>query len=65
MYALPGKTNSIHLAPKRVDDYTNSLIARDCVAGVANIKLDCHSDLALVTREIPAVEGNICGFHGW
>lgn len=64
MYALPGKTDSIHLAPKSVDDYADSLIARNCVAGVANVKLDCHGDLAFVAGEVPAVEGNIRGFHG-
>ena len=59
-----GKTDSIHLAAERVDDHTDSLIARDCVIGVADIKLDCHGDLAFVAREIPAIEGDIRRFHG-
>lgn len=60
-----GKTDSIHLAPQRVNDYTNCLVAGDCVVGVADIKLDCHSHLAFVAREVPTVEGNVRGFHGW
>ena len=60
---VSGETDSIHLAPERVDDHTNSLVARNCVVGVANVKLDCHGDLALIAGEVPAVERNICGFH--
>ena len=60
-----GRTDSIHLSPKRVNDYTNSLVAGDRVVRVADIELDRHGDLAFIAGEIPSVEGNICGFHGW
>lgn len=59
-----GRTNSIHLAPERIDDDAYSLVAGSCVIGVADVELDCHGDLAFVAREVPAVEGNICGLHG-
>ena len=59
-----GRTDSIHLAPERVDDHANRLVAGRGVVGVADIKLDCHGDLAFVAGEVPAVEANICGFHG-
>lgn len=58
-----GRTDSIHLAPERVDDHANSLVAGRGIVGVADIKLDCHGDLAFVAREVPAIEVNICGFH--
>ena len=65
MPAVTGKTDSIHLSPQRIDDNTDGIIAGDCVVRVANVKLDRHGDLTLVAREAPAVEGDICGFHGW
>lgn len=65
MHALPGRgTDSIHLAPESIDDDANGLIARDFVVGVADVKLDCHGDLAFVAREGPAVEGHVRGLHG-
>lgn len=60
-----GRADSIHLAPERIDDYADRLVARDCVVGVSDVELDCHGDLAFVAGEVPPVEGNICGFHGW
>ena len=65
MHALREKTDSIHLAPEGVDDYADGLIAWNGVVGVADVKLNCHGDLAFVAREVPAVEGNIRGLHGW
>lgn len=65
MHALREKTDSIHLAPEGVDDYAEGLIAWNGVVGVADVKLNCHGDLAFVAREVPAVEGNIRGLHGW
>ena len=65
MPAATGKTDSIHLTPQRIDDSTNSIIAGDRVVRVADVKLDCHSDLTLVAGEAPPVEGDIGGFHGW
>lgn len=62
---ITGKTNSIHLAPERIDDYTDSLVAGNRVVRVADVEFDCHGDLALIAREIPAVEGNMCGLHRW
>ena len=64
MHALRWKTDSIHLTPQSIDDHADSLIAGDGVVRVPDIKLDRHSDLAFVAGEVPAVEGNICGFHG-
>ena len=64
MYARWWETDSIHLTPESIDNHTNGLIAWNGIVGVADIELDCHSDLAFVAREVPAVEGNICGFHG-
>ena len=59
MPAVTGTTDSIHLAPQRIDDSTDSIIAGDCVVGVADVKLDRHGDLTLVAGEAPAVEGDI------
>ena len=61
---VTGTTDSIHLSPESVDDDTNSLIAGSRVVGVADIEFDRYGDLTLVTREIPAIEGDVCGFHG-
>ena len=60
-----GWTDSIHLAPERVDDHADGFVAGGRVVGVADIELDRHGDLALIAREVPAVEGNMSGFHGW
>lgn len=59
-----GGTDSIHLAPERVDDDANGLVGGSCVVGVADVELDRHGDLALVAREVPAIEGNTGGLHG-
>lgn len=59
-----GRTDSIHLAPERINDYADSFVAGDCVVGIADVKLDCHGDLAFVAGEVPAVEGNMCRLHG-
>ena len=58
-----GRTNSIHLAPQRIDDDAYSLVAGSCVVGVADVELDCHGDLAFVAGEVPTIEGNICRLH--
>ena len=59
-----GGTDSIHLAPERVDDDANGLVGGSCVVGVADVELDRHGDLALVAREVPAIEGHTGGLHG-
>ena len=56
---VTGRTDSSHLAPERVDDYANGLIAGSGIVGIADVELDCHGDLAFVAREVPAVEGNV------
>ena len=59
-----GETDSIHLAPERVNDDTNSLIARSCTVRIEDVQLDCHGNLAFITGKAPAIEGNMRGLHG-
>ena len=61
---IEGETDSIHLAPERVDDDANRLIAGGYVVRIADVQLDCHGNLAFIAGKAPAVEEDMCGLHG-
>lgn len=58
---LAGQGSPIDLSAQRVDNVAKGVIARHSIVGVSDPKLDGAGDLAFVSGEVGAVDGDV----GW